>query len=106
MTPAQVTSKMRKWQTLQDKQAVLEQKADALLEQIQEVCPHPVESLLEAPYQSYCESVSPPFRVCRLCGYAEEGWGCGYQKLGPNNYDVPTLNRDRVFELVKGRVHT
>ncbi len=44
-------------------------------------CEH--KRIVEAPYSSdsVCISASPDFRVCLDCGFAEEGWGCGYQIL-------------------------
>lgn len=62
--------------------------------EMQKECPHPVEYLLEAlsydngfgeSYYGYSGIVSP-FRVCTLCGWAEEGWG--YWRLGRNEYNV------------------
>ena len=43
-------------------------------------CPH--KHILEAPYEKNTYIASyPPFRVCQDCGYAEEGWGCGFGNL-------------------------
>lgn len=61
-------------------------------------------------------SATPPYRVCRDCGFAEEGWGCGYSILqgaaSPAERDAAGKMRvtqvflnDEVFDAVslKGR---
>ena len=37
-------------------------------------------------------------RVCMLCGYAEEGWGCGFWKLRYNYEPVVKLPRELLFQ--------
>lgn len=46
----------------------------------------------------------PPFRVCRECGYAEQGWGCGYWKLNGPGPDTPQLPERVCSSLVTIRV--
>ena len=60
---------------------------DALQEQIMVCCPH--EKVVEGDYvpRDYSDS-SPCFRVCTVCGYAEEGWGAGYWKLQHSSANV------------------
>lgn len=77
------------------------------LENIIAKCPHPENYIVEGAYISgslcsYTGDVStPPFRVCSLCGYAEEGWGCGYYKLAPNNYSMKSIDRNTARKFVK-----
>ena len=47
---------------------------------LQLACPHKLQ--IEAPYGQLLDHGRPPFRVCEDCGFAEEGWSCGYQILG------------------------
>lgn len=67
------------------------------IDRIQAVCSHPAEAIVECEsYGDYI--VIPPRRCCLLCGYAEEGWGCGYWKLGAwgcSNYlrEYPQVSR-------------
>jgi hypothetical protein len=49
---------------------------------------------------------TPPFRVCVACGYAEEGWGCGYHLLGKNDYGTKALCRNEALKHVVGRIRT
>lgn len=60
-------------------------KNDLLLE-LQDNCEHPISEVREAEYESSWISTLSPFRVCLKCGYAEEGWHCGYWKLHRNKY--------------------
>ncbi len=43
----------------------------------------------------------PDFRVCTSCGYAEEGWGCGYSLLGPNDYKCNKVERQEAWKYVR-----
>ena len=48
-------------------------------------CPH--ENVIEFGYEPSSEffEALPPFRCCTVCGFSEEGWGCGYRLLGDKN---------------------
>jgi hypothetical protein len=66
-------------------------------------CKHPVSEILEGRYEpeSTYAYAKPEFRVCKLCGYAEEGWGSGFWKLARGIYDgIPQLSRDEAFKYV------
>ena len=49
-------------------------------------CNHPAESVYELPYNL---GLDRPWLVCSLCGYSEEGWGCGYTKLKHAEFEKP-----------------
>lgn len=73
----------------------------------QRTCPHPVESIFEIDYRSSVLGTTAPWRVCAECGFAEEGWGCGYKYLAtPNSRRVPTIDRERGLELRRGKIHS
>jgi hypothetical protein len=102
-----VKTKLARWQKMQQRIKTLEEASADLLKELQQECPHPLEAIVEAPHRSYqyLERSTPPFRVCRACGLAEEGWGCGYRLLAPRNYSsVPELSREAAQNLVKGRM--
>lgn len=68
----------------------LKDRRDARLASLQSKCKH--KSIYEGEYkeQVYFDSL-PTFRVCSDCGYAEEGWGCGYYLL---NGEAIQVKRD------------
>lgn len=83
-----------------------------LVRQLQEECPHPKEDIIEGDMHRgstyggcgvHVSTSQPPFRVCRRCGYAEEGWGCGYWKI-TKDYSVPTLPREEAWKIVIGGI--
>lgn len=85
----------------------LEKERKELIEKFQNSCSHPISNILEAPYKenTYINSY-PPFRVCKKCGYHEEGWYTSYHRLGKNFYkELPTLSRDEAGKLIIGRRH-
>ena len=49
-------------------------------------------------------TAEPPFRVCRLCGYAEEGWSGYYKLKEPFQLEAPELERAEAMKLVIGRI--
>lgn len=69
----------------------LREVREAIILKAQNECPHPKEEILEG-------EGSPPFHVCKLCGYAEEGWYCGYWKLECRN--APRLSHREAFKYV------
>lgn len=93
------------WAALNDLDAqenILAEKREKLIHSEQEACPHPLHEIVEGSYAPSGIIVGPyaPFRVCRRCGYAEEGWGCGYLKLAPDTHDIPSLPRDTAQKYV------
>jgi hypothetical protein len=83
-------------------------EASQLLKDIQGSCPHPERDIVEGKYRDYSwsDTCDPPFRVCRVCGYNEPGWGCGYYLLAPENYHIPTMERDEAMKFVRGGMMT
>lgn len=72
-----------------------------ILKKIQKECSH--KKVHEAPYEPdnwFCYH-KPPFRVCVDCGYAEEGWGCGFQ-LTAKSKVIKEGTRDEVDKLRRG----
>lgn len=78
----------------------LKQQKEDLITQTQASCSHPVDELLDARYipSDYGYS-TPPFRVCKLCGLAEQGWHCGYWKLDTRE-EVPEVSRKKANNYV------
>ena len=79
------------------------------LHKIIEGCKHPISHIVQGEYipddDSYFGNHSTPdFRVCKICGYAEEGWGCGYRRLRGSRKDVPEIHRHEARKFVK-RMH-
>lgn len=70
-----------------------------LTNQIIEKCPHPDSEIVEALY----DDDTPPYRICKICGLAEEGWGKGYSVLDPNIYcgSVPKITRSEAKLLTR-----
>lgn len=64
-------------------------------------CPHPAEKIVEVPYGP-CDwlPATAPFRVCLECGYAEQGWYCGYFKLS-TRHDPPASTRGAAWPYVR-----
>lgn len=89
MTRAQIEELDREIQALKDDR-------EARLLELQAGCDHPVDDIFEVDYRDggILFSATPPFRVCRKCGYAEEGWHCGYWKLDTRE-EVPTISREK-----------
>lgn len=74
---------------------------EAFIRKLQAKCEHPVEALRDAPFVGGTVIDQKPFRVCTLCGYAEEGWGCGYLKLRVGGiYNIPELSQDDARKYV------
>lgn len=72
---------------------------------LQTECPH--NHIVEGAYaQSSDHSTrgSPPFRVCTSCGYAEEGWGCGYSFLNDSSREIKEISREKARKYVIGRI--
>jgi hypothetical protein len=72
------------------------------IEQIQKSCKH--EHMVERDHYTII-STFPPARVCKDCGLAEEGWGCGYQRLRVKDEYSDAL-RERIPTVSKERFNT
>lgn len=66
-----------------------------IISDVQDNCAHG--DVLEANYRPSGNGFfgEPPFRVCRDCGYAEEGWDCEYLKLGSLKLQSVPIKVDR-----------
>jgi hypothetical protein len=89
--------------------AIAQRTADAAndalqdcIERMQSACKH--SHYREADAYSWLFGTDPPFRVCVDCGYAEEGWGCCYYRLGAGDYNLSYENRDEIRKLVIGKI--
>jgi hypothetical protein len=71
--------------------------------EIQDSCTHPFEYIREGMWREGSSGYSsiPEFRVCTLCGYSEEGWGCGFWKLAYHGQEIPKLSRESAIKFVK-----
>lgn len=65
-----------------------------------ETCTHPKEEILEGEFSGSVH-VLPPFRVCKTCGYAEEGWDRGYLKLDYQDNEVSHISRQEAEKYVR-----
>ena len=89
---------------LQVEETRISEEIKMLIQSIKESCNHPTEMIVEGDYYpsntfSYAQ---PPFRVCRLCGYSEPDWNCGYFRLDPDNCNVPQMSRDEAWKFIRG----
>ena len=88
---------------LKEERSKMSLKIDQLEAILMTKCPHPFEAVREGSY-SASYSTTPPMRVCTDCGYAEEGWGCGYWKLDVDwtlHNAIPKLEREEAFKFVR-----
>lgn len=71
-----------------------EAKLEFVIDHVQKQCQHDG-LILEAdrPYD-------PPYRVCTRCGYAEEGWHCGYWKLDDRK-EIRKVSRDDAGKYIR-----
>jgi hypothetical protein len=78
------------------------------VEDLQGCCEHPESEVIEAPELSDSYSFRyPPFRVCKVCGYSEEGFGCGYKLLRYGSYSVRrATSRMEAIGFMIGRMRT
>jgi hypothetical protein len=87
----------------------IEKSLPSLIWECAILCPHPSEKIIELPYEksSGYFNASPPVRICKDCGLAEEGWGSGYEILSPTEYNdlgelpLPIIRNIRGFSLAK-----
>ena len=90
---------------LKDENERIDEEMSLLLKEIQASCGHPEREIVEGEYRASRwekDCADPPFRVCRRCGYSEPGWGCGYFRLYPNNYNIPHMARDAAWKFIRG----
>ena len=72
---------------------------------LQKSCGHPEHAQVEADYYSDGTGFSlPPFAVCTLCGYNEQGWGAGYWRL--RAMGKRRVNRDVGRAMAKPRLNS
>lgn len=85
------------------KKEQLEEQLEQERIQAQLTCSH--EHVVEGKYEEleYVAHTIPPFRGCMNCGYAEEGWGCGYSLLKPNE-EVNEIDRNKALAYVIGDI--
>lgn len=83
-------------------QSTLTQLKQDLIADMQSSCEHPHNEVVEGKCRpgNHLRLTLPPFRVCRRCGYAEEGWGCGYW-LMTYPEAVPEMDRESAKKLVR-----
>jgi len=81
----------------------LTSRKDAVIKNLQEQCKHPKELTLEGKYvdSHFGGVLFRPCRVCKLCGYGEEGWGAGYWKLSKSYDDIPEVSHDEAWKYVR-----
>jgi hypothetical protein len=89
---------LNKIEALTETRRKLDVEICALRYETQRLCEHPIEKVVETSYRG-CSIRS--FRVCTVCGYAEEG--CLYYRLH-NLHTVRSIDRDEAIKLVRGRV--
>lgn len=79
---------------------------DIQLKLLFKTCKHPKDQVVEGDVLrfTYIGSIHPPFRVCKQCGYAETGWGCGYYKLNWPRSKILTIQRDVAERFVRRKV--
>lgn len=107
--PAPLTP-IQKLRATYDTAMFMEQQAHthvvACIEAMQGLCEHPMDEVIEAPLTFSVElNHVQPFRVCKVCGYAEEGLGRGY-KLLHRFGNAPFVQRKEALALVIGRIRT
>lgn len=97
--PAKITR--RTVESLDKQIKALENKRHKAIEKLQTRCKHPVKQIVEAEYEHSSDyfGAQSPFRICMLCGYAEEGWGCGYWKLDTRE-EVLWISRKKAWDYV------
>ena len=72
---------------------------DTYVKSMQAACDHPKEQIVEGDSIEcqWSNNHTPPFRVCKLCGYSEEGWGSGYRRLEGYNCGIPTIDSNKAL---------
>lgn len=107
-TPQPTNNYMEEVDKINSEIDYLKSERDYLVERLQDECEHPIKEVREVDYKSsnYGSSLRP-FRVCLRCGYAEEGWGCGYWRLHRSEYGpvgggiIRNMDRDQAWKHVR-----
>lgn len=88
---------------IEERLVALQERRQQLLDQAHELCSHPIEQVRQAPpWQGIFGFADPPFRVCLVCGLAEEGWRKGYDKLYPNVFSgILGIERGEARQFVR-----
>lgn len=73
--------------------------ASELEEKAAESCPHPTDQIRE----QWESGQGPPWAICLVCGYSEEGWGIGGWKLPSGYIDHMPIPRIGFDEFMKKR---
>lgn len=100
-------SAVREWKLLALRVKAKQQAILARLIDEQVECPHSACDCLNAncvESKSGFDEPLPPFRVCANCGYAEEGWYCGYKFLAHDGQEIPTMSREGAQSFVAVQV--
>lgn len=76
----------RRYRTAERRLAAAEAELEAARVEMQLTCSHRRVAEYDYRPDPYGHNHTPPYRVCVDCGFAEYGWGCGWQILraGPN----------------------
>lgn len=79
-------------------------RAEHLRKLLQFRCKHA--RVIETRYEeeSYVSYAKPEFRVCLACGFAEEGWRCGFQILTAKP-ERTRVDREEAYKLRSGKIH-
>jgi hypothetical protein len=67
----------------------LHDKREGIINSAVASCDHPLEAIRELPYNANPFFTAKPWLVCTKCGYAEQGWYCGYKRLKHAEYKNP-----------------
>jgi hypothetical protein len=93
---------------LQDQIEKLQADANALIDEMCKECIHPIDQVVEAEPEEndYHRLYDTDFRLCKLCGYAENG-AYGYHKLGRgvladygDGEGIPVVNRNDAEKMI------
>jgi hypothetical protein len=71
--------------------------ADQLEQRAAEACSHPLDQIRE----QWESGQGPPWTICLVCGYSEEGWGIGGWKLPSgyiNHMPIPKIGLDEFMQ--------
>ena len=98
---------MKRVDELQAEIDCLTRERNGTIEQLQAECDHPLAEVREIDYvPSKYGSTILPYRLCLRCGYAEEGWGCGYwrlcnSKIALEKGDPPGMKREESRKYIR-----
>lgn len=103
MIDVTILSQAEEIRKLEEEIDKLKSRKETMVKLMQDNCKHPEESLLESKSipSSFGGTLFRPLRVCRLCGYAEEGWGAGYWKISNTYSELPVVSREVAWRFVR-----